>query len=95
MNLISVQILQQHVDMSKGPQFQFNTNRELSENFGGKTVKTIEVCEVASPDLSPVALRLRIHFTDGSYLEVDRKSTELPTVKRKVLHLNLVWQSIQ
>jgi len=93
-NLISVQMLQRHVDMSKGPQFQFKTNRELSEDFGGKTVQTIEVCEVASPDLLPVPLRLRIHFTDGSYLEVDRKSTELPTVKRKVLHLNLVWQSI-
>lgn len=85
----------QQVETSKGPQFQFNTNRELSDNFGGKTVRTIEVCEVASPDLSPVALRMRIHFTDGSYLEVDRKSTELPSVKRKVLHLNLVWQSIQ
>ncbi|MDP3486696.1 MAG: hypothetical protein Q8S19_02040 [Bacillota bacterium] len=81
--------------MPKGPQFQFNTNCVLSENFGGKIVQTIEVCEVASPDLPPVALRMRIHFTDGSYLEVDRKSTELPAVKRKVLHLNLVWQSIQ
>lgn len=92
MNLISVQFLHQ-VESPRGPQFQFNTNRELSENFGGKTVKTIEVSEVASPDLSPVALRMRIHFTDGSYLEVDRKSTELPVAKRKVLHLNLVWQT--
>ncbi|MDP3057896.1 MAG: hypothetical protein Q8N36_00330 [bacterium] len=73
-------------------QFQFITNRALTESFAGKTVKSIEVNEVTSSNLPPVALRVRIHFTDGSYLEVDRKSTELPVAKRKVLHLNLISQ---
>ena len=75
------------------PQFKFSTNGTLNEMFSGKTVKSMEVSEVQAGELTPMALRLRIHFTDGSYLEVDRKATELPNNQRKVMHLNLVCQS--
>lgn len=78
---------------AKAPQFRFNTNNDLTKQFSGKTVKSMEINEVASTDLSPVALRLRIHFTDGSYLEVDRKTSDIPDVHRKITHLNLIWQS--
>jgi len=83
----------QHRDEVKGPQFEFRHNRELTATLSGKTVQAVEVCEVACADLSPVALRLSIRFTDGSSLEVDRRSTALPRAKRKVLHLDLSWQS--
>ncbi|MBT9134499.1 MAG: hypothetical protein DDT38_01234 [Firmicutes bacterium] len=89
---ISAQILQ-HAEEIEGQQFQFRHNHELSAILSGKTVHAVEVCEVASKDLSPVALRLCIRFTDGSRLEVDRRSTALPRAKRKVLHLDLAWQS--
>ena len=43
---------------AKAPQFRFNTNNDLTKQFSGKTVKSMEINEVASTDLSPVALRL-------------------------------------
>ncbi len=89
---ISAQIIEQTYAV-EGTQFEFRHNRELTSVLSGKTVQTAEVCEVASKDLSPVALRLCIHFTDGSRLEIDRRSTALPRAKRKVLHLALTWQS--
>ncbi|MBS3873544.1 MAG: hypothetical protein KGZ92_01160 [Firmicutes bacterium] len=76
-----------------GPQFQFIHSQSLSAEFNGKVVDCVEVCEVASPDFSPVPLRMRIYFTDGTFLDVDRKSTALPRTKRKIMHLNLAWQS--
>jgi hypothetical protein len=91
-NITSAEILQ-HADEVKGPQFRFRHNRELTATLSGKTVQAVEVCEVASADLPPVALRICIRFTDGSSLEVDRRSTALPRAKRKVLHLDLAWQS--
>lgn len=92
MNVTSIQTLQQVAPLC-GPQFQFRHNRELTATLSGKTVQAVEVCEVASTDLPPVALRLCIRFTDGSCLMVDRQSTALPRAKRKVLHLDLSWQS--
>jgi len=89
---MSVQTVQE-LETARSQQFQFSTNKQLLKSFSGKTVESMEVCEVASTDLAPVALRLRILFSDGSYLEVDRKSTEIPGVRRKVLHLNVVSQS--
>ncbi len=64
----------------------------LSSVFRGKTVERVEVCEVASPDFSSVPLWLRICFSDGTFLEIDRKCTALPRTKRKIMHLNLAWQ---
>ena len=90
---MNVEIATQY-QAARAPQFRFNTNGNLTKEFSGKTVKSMEINEVESTDLSPVALRLRIHFTDGSYLEVDRKTTDIPEVQRKVMHLNLVWQTI-
>ena len=90
MNITSAQILQ-HRDEIKRPQFQFRHNRELTATLSGKTVQAVEVCEVASADLPPVALRICIRFNDGSCLLVDRRSTALPRTKRKVLHLDLSW----
>lgn len=89
---MNVEIATQY-QAAKAPQFRFNTNSDLTKEFSGKTVKSMEINEVESHSLAPVALRLRIHFTDGSYLEVDRKTTDLPDLQRKVMHLNLVWQS--
>jgi len=82
-----------HVNRAKGQQFQFSHNREMTATLSGKTVQAVEVCEVASSDLPPAALRMRIQFTDGSCLEVDRRSTFLPRAKRRVLHLDVSWQS--
>ncbi|HSL93385.1 MAG TPA: hypothetical protein VK905_02150 [Bacillota bacterium] len=90
---MNVEIATQY-QAARAPQFRFNTNSDLTKQFSGKTVKSMEINEVESTDLSPVALRLRIHFTDGSYLEVDRKTTDIPEVQRKVMHLNLLWQTI-
>jgi hypothetical protein len=90
---LNVEIATQY-QAARAPQFRFNTNGNLTKEFSGRTVKSMEINEVESTDLSPVALRLRIHFTDGSYLEVDRKTTDIPEVQRKVMHLNLVWQTI-
>ena len=89
---MSVEIATQY-QAARAPQFRFNTNSDLTNKFSGKTVQSMEINEVESTDLSPVALRLRIHFTDGSYLEVDRKTTDIPEIHKKVMHLNLVWQS--
>lgn len=89
---MNVEIATQY-QAARAPQFRFNTNSDLTKQFSGKTVKSMEINEVESADLSPVALRLRIHFTDGSYLEVDRKTSDIPEVQRKVMHLNLVWQT--
>lgn len=91
-NVTSMQTLQQETTLC-GPQFQFRHNRELTATLSGKTVQAVDVCEVASTEFSPVALRLCIRFTDGSCLMVDRQSTALPRAKRKVLHLDLSWQS--
>jgi len=91
-NLISVK----HVLQAKEehlPQFRFKRSDNLSTVFRGKTVETVETFEVVAPDFASAPLWLRIHFTDGTVLEVDRKSILLPRTRRKIMHLKLAWQN--
>lgn len=89
---ISVQLNPQLAE-PVGQSFQFVADADLLRDFTGKTVSNIQVTEAASLGMEPLVLRLKISFTDGSFLEVDRKSTRLPDKERKIVHLDLAYQA--
>lgn len=73
--------------------FQFVADTDLLRQFTGKTVSDVQITEATSQGMDPIILRLKISFTDGSFLEVDRKSTRLANSERKVVHLDLAYQA--
>jgi hypothetical protein len=73
--------------------FQFVSDTDLLRQFTGKTVSDIQITEATSQGMDPIVLRLKISFTDGSFLEVDRKSTRLADSERKIVHLDLAYQA--
>jgi len=73
--------------------FQFTADGDLLKKFRGKTVQNIQITEATSPGMEPLILRLKISFTDGSFLEVDRKSTRLTDQSRKIVHLDLAYHA--
>lgn len=73
--------------------FQFVSDAERLKAFAGKTISNVQVTEATSNGMDPIILRLKISFTDGSFLEVDRKSTRLADQKRKLVHLDLIYQA--
>lgn len=73
--------------------FQFVADADLLKQFVGKTVCDVQITEATSQGMEPIVLRLKISFTDGSFLEVDRKSTRLADSERKIVHLDLAYQA--
>ncbi len=90
--VISVQVTPQY-SLATLQSFQFVADAELLKRFVGKTISDVQVTEVASQGMDPIVLRLKIDFTDGSFLEVDRKSTPLSDTDRKIFHLDLTYQA--
>ncbi len=73
--------------------FRFVADADLLKAFKGKTVGSVQVTEATTHGMDPIILRLKINFTDGSFLEVDRKSTRLTDHERKIVHLDLAYQA--
>lgn len=73
--------------------FQFIADADLLKQFVGKTVSDVQVTEVTAEGIQPIILRLKIGFADGSFLEVDRKSTRVTDSERKIVHLDLAYQA--
>ncbi len=90
--VISVQVTPRR-SLAPMQSFQFVADAELLKQFVGKTVSDVQITEVTSHCMDPVVLRLKISFSDGSFLEVDRKSTRLADSDRKIVHLDLAYQA--
>ena len=90
---ISVQVNANRQPEVGAQSFQFIADADLLKKFEGKTVSGIQVTEATTHGMDPIVLRLKINFTDGSFLEVDRKSTRLTDHERKIVHLDLVYQA--
>lgn len=90
--VISVQFNPEHSPATL-QSFQFVSDAELLKQFVGKTVRDVQITEATSQGMEPIVLRLKISFTDGSFLEVDRKSTRLADSERKIVHLDLAYQA--
>lgn len=93
MSTISVQVSINQQPEAAAQSFQFVADADLLKKFEGKTVSSMQVTEATSQGLEPIVLRLKINFTDGSFLEVDRKSTRLTGHDRKIVHLDLAYQA--
>lgn len=90
--VISIQFTPEHSPATL-QSFQFVADADLLKQFVGKTVRDIQITEATSQGMEPIVLRLKISFTDGSFLEVDRKSTRLADSERKIVHLDLAYQA--
>lgn len=90
--IISVQVTPQHWPTTL-QSFQFVADADQLKQFVGKTICDVQITEATSPAMDPIVLRLKISFTDGSFLEVDRKSTRLAESERKIVHLDLAYQA--
>ena len=90
--VISVQVTPQHSPAAM-QSFRFVADADLLKQFVGKTVCDMQITEATSQGMEPIILRLKISFTDGSFLEVDRKSTRLANSDRKIVHLDLAYQA--
>lgn len=91
---ISVQITQLQSESTTLIQsFQFVSDAELLKQFEGKTIATVQVTEASAQGMDPIVVRIKLSFTDGSFLEVDRKTTRLPEQERRIVHLDLAYQA--
>ncbi len=90
---ISVQVSPEMQAATIIQSFQFVSDADLLKRFEGKTISGIQVTEATSQGIDPMVIRLKFSFTDGSFLEIDRKSTRLGDQDRKVVHLDLVYQA--
>lgn len=90
--VISVQVAPQQAPALL-QSFQFVADADLLKQFVGKTVRDMQITEATSQGMEPIVLRLKVSFTDGSFLEVDRKSTRLADSDRKIVHLDLAYQA--
>lgn len=90
--VISVQVTPRH-SFAPWQSFRFVADAEQLKQFVGKTVSDVQITEVTSHGMDPVVLRLKISFSDGSFLEVDRKCTRLADSDRKIVHLDLAYQA--